>query len=229
MEILEIVKEIFQLSLTNMVNVLPLGVIDFFIFGIGAFLIELASYIVLFFIWKYSLGTIQFEILDRNTFTSFIKNSCLKSEQENYFNESNSFFKETIYFTLTTLIALVGVGTSTTFLVGLFFTIKTSRRIIVNYTINFNAIKKATSEMFNENEVYCKILMSEEYRLSKLFESSEPGLAEELAVLELKFKELTRSNALDKELAINIMNANKINSTIKNLINDRYSEMILEK
>lgn len=229
MNFLEIIRITISTIVNKMVEIMPISIIDLLIFAIGAIIVESLSRLVLFFVWERNLFNISSDLVEKNMYKEFTKKLCLDISEKDYFDKHNNLKIEATYFTITTLIIFLGLYLENTFLIGLFFIVRTSRNIITNLKINLNAIDKVKCKVFDEKEIYCNICISDEYQFSNFFESSEPGLSEELSVLELKFKELVRRNKIDKELAFNLLNSRKIDSTIKDLINNRYSEMISTK
>lgn len=226
MSFLEITRITASSIADKIVTIMPISLIDLLIFAIGAILLESLSRLILFFVWERNLFNISSDLVEKEMYKEFTKKLCLDISEKDYFDKHNNFKVEATYFVITTLIIFLGLYLESTFLTGLFFTIRTSRNIITNLTINLNAIEKVKCKVFDEKEIYCNICISDEYQFSNFFESSEPGLAEELSVLELKFKELVRRNKIDKELAFNLLNSKKVDSSIRDLINNRYSEMI---
>lgn len=222
----EIVLTILMLIIENIVEVMPAHLVDLIIFAIGSLFIERFFQIFSSLVWNHYLKDLDSDLVDRKVYMRFTQKICFDTAEEKYFKENNNFNFEAFYFIVTTLIFVLSLILKNSFLLLMFFTIKTSRNLIIVFKIHLDGINLVKYNKFDDKEVYCNIFVSEDYKFSTFFESREPGLAEELSVLELKFNELIKRNKIDKDLVFNLMKSKKITSDIKETINIKYSEII---
>lgn len=222
----EIILTTLMLSIENIIKVMPIHLIDLIIFATGALLIEYLFHIFSYATWKFFLKDLNSDLVDKSIYKKFTKKICFDTAEQKYFEENNNFKFEAFYFIFTTLIFVSALILKNSYLLLVFFTIKTSRNLIIASKIHLNAINLVKYNNFDEKEIYCKIFISEEYEFSTFFESREPGLVEELSILELKFNELIKRNKIDKDLAFNLLKSKRITSNIKDIINIKYSEII---
>lgn len=226
MTFFEIGLAILTLIIEDIAKVMPVYLIDIIIFATGALFIEQLFQAVSCLAWNHHLKKLDSDMVEKSVYKKFTKKICFDTSEKNYFEKHNSFRFEAFYFIATTLIFVVALSLENSYLFLIFFAIRTSRNLIVAFKIHLNGISLVKYNSFDEKEIYRSIFISEDYEFSKLFESREPRLAEELSILELKCKELIRRNKIDKDLAFNLMKSNGITSNIENSINTKYSEII---
>lgn len=226
MSFFEIVLTILMLIIENINKVMPIHLIDLIIFATGALFIEYLFHIFFYLIWNYFLKDLNSDLVEKDLYKKFTKKICFDTAEQNYFEENNNFKFELFYFIFTTLIFTFALMLKNSYMLLMFFAIKTSRNLIVASKIHLDGISLVKHNNFDEKEIYRMIFIHEDYDFSTFFKSREPGLCEELSILELKFNELIKRNKIDKDLAFNLMNSKRITSNIKDIINIKYSEII---
>lgn len=226
MNFFEIGLTILILVVENIVKVMPVHLVDLVIFATGALFIERFFQILSYLVWNHYLKDLDSDLVERSLYARFTQRICFDTAEEKYFKENNSFKFEAFYFIFTTLIFILALISENSYLLLMFFTIKTSRNLIIAFKINLDGVNLVKHNNFDDKEIYCNIFMSEDYEFSRFFKSREPGLAEELSILELKFNELIKRNKIDNDLVFNLMKSKKVTSNIRDTINTKYSEIV---
>lgn len=216
-------------SLNNTLFSLEPGILNFFILGLGAFIIKILFNIILSIYNNYKCKKVSKNLLiDEHIIQSKIKNNLLSEQFDKYIDTNNNFYFELSYFLGTTLIAVTGILFNDITLLTLFFSIKTSRHIILYSKISYLTFGNKYLVNIDESKVYSIIFYTEILSLEDIYSEHDLKLESEIEVLCLKFKELARNNKIDYNIYNELISQQTLNQKVKDIIDSNYYKMILE-
>ena len=206
------------------------GVINFFVLSLGSLIISIVFNIIIsLYINLKCTKLSELFLIDKEMIIKVIKNDLLDSSYQSHIEENNNFFLEFLYFILTTVLAVTGILFNNTLMLILFFAIKTSRHVVMHSKIVYFTIGDKYLPYINEKEIYSAIFYSEILSLEDIFNGHDSTVENEIEVLSLKFKELARNNKVDFNFYNELLSRKELDSKVKELIDSKYYNMILEK
>ena len=225
MILFEIIPIIFKLMVENFISNTPRHLVGLIVFAVGSLFIKYIGQFFYYLKWNKELKKYNSDLIDGKLYLKSIKQLYLDRAEKDYFNKRNDFKTEALYFVITTIIFIEGLRLENKFLFLIFYIIQTARFLLVYSRINLDGINLVKYEKLDEREIYCNIYLSNCNEFSEIFKQGEVGLIDELPILELKFRELALKNKIDKELIFDLINSKQITTSIKEMINLKYSEL----